>query len=312
MTTAGIKGLLTNRNFIFFLSIVAGLLFSEAAEWMKPLILPVIALIMTLSTVGVSNDIFRAPRSLLLPALTGTAMSYLVLGGAILALSKAIIEDEALRTGFVLIAAVPPAIAVIPFSHFLKGDMPYSLIGTVGGYLSALPLMPLMALGLLESMPVGAWQLVEIMLYLIVLPLAASRVILWRGWQRRIEPVRGVIVDWSFFLVLYAITGLNRDILISRPLFLAPVVFIAFASTFLLGWLIEKSACLLGIRADRITSLVLLGTLKNSGLSGGLALTLFSREASIPSAVCSIFLILYFLWLDFRKRRKGGEIRGED
>ena len=309
MTTAGIKGLLTNRNFIFFLSIVAGLLFSDAAEWMKPLILPVIALIMSLSTVGVSNDIFRAPRSLFLPALAGAAMSYLVLGGAILLLSEAIIGDEALRTGFVLIAAVPPAIAVIPFSHFLKGDMTYSLIGAVGGYLSALVLMPLMALGLLESMPVGAWQLVEIMLYLIVLPLAASRFILWKGWQRRIEPVRGAIVDWSFFLVLYAITGLNRDLLVSRPLFIAPVVLIAFASTFLLGWLIAAAARRLGIREDRITSLVLLGTLKNSGLSGGLALTLFSREASIPSAVSSIFLILYFLWLDFRKRMKGGELR---
>jgi len=307
MTTAGIKRLLTNRNFIFSLSIAAGLLFSGPAEWMKPAILPVIALIMTLSTVGVSNDIFRAPRSLFLPALTGAAMSYLILGGAILILTEAIISDEALRTGFVLIAAVPPAIAVIPFSNFLKGDMSYSLIGTVGGYLSALALMPLMALGLLESMPVGTWKLIEIMLYLIVLPLAASRIILWKGWQRRIDPVRGVIVDWCFFLVLYAITGLNRDLLISRPLFLAPVVFIGFASTFLLGWLIEKSARLLGIRGDRITSLVLLGTLKNSGLSGGLALTLFSRETSIPSAVCSIFLILYFVWLDFRKRTKGGE-----
>lgn len=170
MATAGIKGLLTNRNFIFFLSIVAGLLFSEAAEWMKPLILPVIALIMTLSTVGISNDIFRAPRTLLLPALTGTVNELPRPGrrhpgpGA-----KLFIEDEALRTGFVLIAAVPPAIAVIPFSHFLEGGHVLFPDRHRRGYLSALAFMPLMALGLLESMPVGAWQLVEIMLYLIVL-----------------------------------------------------------------------------------------------------------------------------------------------
>jgi bile acid:Na+ symporter, BASS family len=307
MTTAMIKQLLTNRNFIFFLSIIFGLLFSRPAEWLKPMIMPALALVMTLSTVGISNDIFRSPRDLVLPTLIGTVMSYLILGSAIIGMSALLIRDETLWVGYVLIAAVPPAVAVIPFAHFLKGDISYSLMGTVGAYLSALIIMPLMALGLLKSMPFDLWKLIEIMLELIILPLAASRIILWKGWQKRIEPVRGVIVDWSFFLVLYIITGLNSDILISQPLSIIPVIIIAFASTFLLGSLIEKAGILFRIRKDKITSLVLLGTLKNYGLSGGLALTLFSREASLPSAVCSIFLILFYLWLNFRKRLKGGE-----
>jgi BASS family bile acid:Na+ symporter len=263
---------------------------------------------MTLSTVGISNDIFRSPRDLVLPTLIGTVMSYLILGSAIIGMSALLIRDETLWVGYVLIAAVPPAVAVIPFAHFLKGDISYSLMGTVGAYLSAMIIMPLMALGLLKSMPFDLWKLIEIMLELIILPLAASRIILWKGWQKRIEPVRGVIVDWSFFLVLYIITGLNSDILISQPLSIIPVIIIAFASTFLLGSLIEKAGILFRIRKDKITSLVLLGTLKNYGLSGGLALTLFSREASLPSAVCSIFLILFYLWLNFRKRLKGGEL----
>ena len=223
-------------------------------------------------------------------------------------MSALLIRDETLWVGYVLIAAVPPAVAVIPFAHFLKGDISYSLMGTIGAYLSAMIIMPLMALGLLKSMPFDLWKLIEIMLELIILPLAASRIILWKGWQKRIEPVRGVIVDWSFFLVLYIITGLNSYILISQPLSIIPVIIIAFASTFLLGSLIEQAGILFRIRKDKITSLVLLGTLKNYGLSGGLALTLFSREASLPSAVCSIFLILFYLWLNFRKRLKGGEL----
>jgi bile acid:Na+ symporter, BASS family len=307
MTTSGIKQLLTNRNFIFFLSIVVGLLFGRPAAWMKPLILPALALVMTLSTVGISNDIFRSPRSLLLPILIGTAMSYLILSSAMIGMSTLLIREEALRTGFVLIAAVPPAIAVIPFSYILKGDIAYSLMGTVGAYLSALIIMPLMAMVLLNSVTFELWKLVEIMVYLIVLPLAASRIILWRGWRQRLEPVRGVIVDWSFFLVLYVITGMNSDILIGRPLSIVPVVIIAFICTFLVGFLIEQAGIFFHIPRDKVTSLVLLGTLKNYGLSGGLALTLFSREASLPSAVCSIFLILFFIWLDFHKRLKGGD-----
>jgi hypothetical protein len=35
MTTAMIKQLLTNWNFIFFLSIISGLLFNRPAEWLS-------------------------------------------------------------------------------------------------------------------------------------------------------------------------------------------------------------------------------------------------------------------------------------
>jgi predicted Na+-dependent transporter len=50
------------------------------------------------------------------------------------------------------------------------------------------------------------------------------------------------------------------------------------------------------------TSLILLGTLKNQGLSSGLALTLFGNEAAIPSTVSTIIMIGYIIWLDFKKR----------
>ena len=58
------------------------------------------------------------------------------------------------------------------------------------------------------------------------------------------------------------------------------------------------------IRIDRptLTSLVLLGTLKNSGIAGGLALTLFSRKTALPATVSSVFMIVYIIWLDFKKR----------
>jgi len=50
-----------------------------------------------------------------------------------------------------------------------------------------------------------------------------------------------------------------------------------------------------------MVSLLLLGTLKNQGIAGGLAITLFEKEAAIPSAIYSIFMIVYIMWLDWRK-----------
>ena len=55
-------------------------------------------------------------------------MNYLLLGGLLLALNALFIHNEALRAGPVTLAAVPPAVAVIPFSAFLKGDETFSLI----------------------------------------------------------------------------------------------------------------------------------------------------------------------------------------
>jgi BASS family bile acid:Na+ symporter len=79
-----------------------------------------------------------------------------------------------------------------------------------------------------------------------------------------------------------------------------PVVFISFAATFLLGWVIELSARILRLSRDTTVSIVLLGTLKNYGLSGGLALSFFDQRAAIPSTVSVVFMILYIIWLDFR------------
>ena len=52
-----------------------------------------------------------------------------------------------------------------------------------------------------------------------------------------------------------------------------------------------------------IISLVLQGTLKNQGIAGGLAIALFEKEAALPSAIYSISMILYIMWLGWRKSK---------
>ena len=122
-----------------------GMLLPGAAGFTYHVTLPVLALVMTLSTMGVQGKIFRSPRTLVVPALLGILMNYVVLGGFILGMSALFIQEESLWKGFIILAAVPPAVAVIPFTEFLEGDRTYSLIGTVGAYLGALIIMPLLA-----------------------------------------------------------------------------------------------------------------------------------------------------------------------
>ena len=229
-------------------------------------------------------------------------MCYFILGNFIIGLAALIISDETIWTGFVLLASVPPAIAVIPFSGFLRANGPLSLIGTAGAYLGALIIMPLIALGLLGTAELDPFKLLMIILELIVLPLLVSRWLIQRGIRERIEPYRGTITNWSFFIVIYTLVALNRNLIFSQTMLLLPIASISVITTFILGFLIDWVSSLLHIPKETRTSLVLLGTLKNQGLAGGLALTLFSQEAALPSAISTMVMIIYVIWLDFKKR----------
>ena len=300
------KKLLRNRDFILILSLVFGLLFGQGAQWVRPLILPVLALVMTLSTMLISSRMFRSPSALIIPCVLGIVMNYLVLSGTILMIASLLISDEALWTGFVVLASVPAAVAVIPFADFLKGNAFYALVGAMGAYLSGIVIMPLIIFGFLgKNFAVEPDKLVITIVMLIVLPLMASRLLMWAGIDKRIAPFRGTITNWSFFLVVYAIVGLNRELFIERPLSLIPVAIIAIASTFVLGFIIEGFARLFRIDQGITTSLVLLGTLKNYGIAGGMALALIGEESAVPATVSTVFMIVYIIWLGFRARMRG-------
>ena len=294
--------LLRNRDFILIMALSLGLLSGGGARWTERAILPALALVMTLSTMGVPGSTFLSPRKLVVPALVGIALNYGVLGSLLLGTSSLFIGEEALRDGFVIMAAVPPAVAVIPFSVILNGNQTFALIGTMGCYLGALILTPLVALQFLGGGLGDPGKIATIMIELILLPLLLSRVLLWIRWAERIDPFKGTITNWSFFLIVYTIIGLNRELFFDRPIALILPALIALASTFLLGWVIEWVSRLIRVDSQTITSLVLLGTHKNTGLAAGLALTLFSEKTAVPATVTTIFMLVYMIWLSFRQR----------
>lgn len=297
---------LSNRNVIFSLAMLTGLAFPQLAPWTEPLTLPVLALVMTLATMNIPDDFFTSFRSLLIPSIAGILMNYLILGGATLAMSALIIHQEDIWIGFVLVAAVPPAVAVIPFTNILEGNLTYTLAGTAAAYLAALIIMPLMFLFFLGMSFTAPQKLIMIMILLITFPVVASRIIIRSGIHNRVAPYQGLLTNWGFFIVLYTLVGLNQETIFREPLMLIPVATVIFVSTFLLGFLIELIGRFFKIHQKNLISLVLLGTMKNQGIAGGLALSLFTREAALPAAVSSVFLILFFMWLDMKRHWKSG------
>jgi BASS family bile acid:Na+ symporter len=297
-----IAGIFRNRNVILVMALSLGLLLGQGAPWTEKAVLPALALVMTLSTMGVPGKIFFSPGKLLAPALVGMAMNYGLLGGVLLGLSRFLIDDPFLKDGFVIMAAVPPAVAVIPFSVILGGNQTLSLIATIGCYLAALFLTPLIALAFLGGTFGDPGKIISIMVELILLPLVLSRVLIRTQIAGPLEPYKGTIINWSFFLIVYTIIGLNRELFFDRPLTLVPPALLALSSTFLLGLGIEKAGRGFGINTQTITSLILLGTHKNTGLAAGLALTLFAKKTAVPATITTIFMLAYIIWLSFRRR----------
>jgi BASS family bile acid:Na+ symporter len=294
--------LLRNRNFILVLALVLGLLLGDGSQWTGELVLPVLAFVMMLSTTSISGTLFTSPRAFLVPVIVGIILNYGVLGGLMLVLSRLNILEEPFRTGYVILAAVPPAVGIIPFTGFMKGDMDFSLVGSIAGYFGAFIFTPLILFSFLGLTAGFQLKLLITMVELIIIPLILSRVLVYTSVASKITSWRGPLINWSFFLVIYTVVGLNRGVFLRQSSTIVPLVIIAVTTTFLLGILIEKVGQILHVVPEKVVSMVLLGTSKNAGFAAGLALTLFSKETAIASTVQTIFMLAYVIFLDLRKR----------
>jgi BASS family bile acid:Na+ symporter len=229
-------------------------------------------------------------------------MNYVILGNFIVGSSAFLIHDEKLWIGFIIMAAVPPAVAVAPLARSWGGNEIYAVMGAIGAYIGALIIIPVIASGLLDIHSIDITKLFVIATALIALPLILFKIIVRRRSHEKMEHTEGIIIKWCYFLILYTVVALNRETIIGQPSSLFPVAAIALASTFMLGFLIEWIGTLLRISKDKLTSICLLGTLKNYGLAAGLALSLFSKESALPAAVFMIIMMIYIAWLDFKMR----------
>ena len=111
------------------------------------------------------------------------------------------------------------------------------------------------------------------------------------------------MVNWGFFLVIYTIVGLNRDIFLEEPGTLLSMTAVAFIAIFILAEIVNRVSRRLGVgKADRI-SLMLLVTRKNGGAAGAIALIFFDPRAAMPVAVMTAISVLHFVWLNWWAKR---------
>lgn len=235
-----------------------------------------------------------SPRSETRGVALSFAMNYGALGGLVLLFGLWSANSD-IRSGWILMAAVPPAIGVVPITSFLTGDVRRALISNAVIYLLGLATVPLLSL-LFLGQAVPATDLVVQTLLLIGIPIVVSRPL--RRWEQ-IQKVRPTAVGVSFFFSVLTIAGSTRSVLLGRPDLVVDLSGLAFLRTFGLGLALYVTTRAVAVpRKDRIAVITFAG-FKNLGLTVVLAFTFFGPLAALPSIVSLVFEILWTNALPF-------------
>jgi len=295
-------GLLVNRNFVLPLGIALGLLIGPAASWTAALTLPALALVMTAAASQVPSSTLLPPGRILRPTALALLLSYLLNGGVTLLLARWLTPQPDLWAGFVLVAVAPPGVAVLPFSAILQGDTTLALLGTVGTYLAALAITPVLVLLLLGPSLVQPTRLLLILLELVAAPLLLSRLLRRPALYRYAERWWGPAVNWGLGMIVFAVIAINRDLLLRRPQVLLLTLIVSLVAVFGAGLVAEFLLGMLAVERGERISLALFAAIKNSIFAAATALALLSQDASLPGAVVSAVIVLYLIWLGARHR----------
>jgi BASS family bile acid:Na+ symporter len=294
---------LFRSNVIFLLALICGIILPQELTIGNILILPALMVILTITLLRFPRGFFRRPGPLLSASIQGNVMNYLVLGNFIILSSIFLIHKQELWIGMVLIAAMPPSVAIIPLGNLLRTEKTSIFTGLAGTYLGALLIIPLIGLGFFKYILPNYWNIILIVLGLILLPLVLSRLAIEKTWDKIIEPYEETIIDYCSFIVFYTITASSRNLLMNWSSDLFIIASIAIVSTFFFAFAIRKIGFYFHSEENKITSFLLMGTMKDCGLAGGIALILFNQEVALPSLIFAIFTLIHINWLKYKIKR---------
>jgi BASS family bile acid:Na+ symporter len=215
-----------------------------------------------------------------------------------------LIDDKMLQTGFVVLATAPPGVAIAPFAYITGADEKFSIFGMVGAYIASLILIPLCSLIFIGREFVNFGQLILIFAELIVAPMIIAQILVKFRMEKYIIRWRGAIVNWGLFIVIFAVIYLNKSVIFKDFKSLGIISLISLI-TISLMWALTALLLKRAKIQDKLRkSFILAAVIKNSGFSAAAALSLFGEKASLPSAIFSVFLIIFLILISIKKDRK--------
>jgi bile acid:Na+ symporter, BASS family len=285
--------LLENSKLVFAGFVLAAFIYPNLADALKYTVIPVLMVMMALSIKDLKWRSVSHPDIKI--ALRLIATNYILLSGSILLLSYLFITDPVYLSGFILLAAVPPAVAIIPFVYLYKGDVRDSLVGEVAGYLFALLFSPLLVYLLLGE-SVDIMLLLKILVLLIIVPFFLGP--LFRRLKFSLIERPGTIINICYGISIYVFIALNRSTILNEYKSLIPILLVTLFTTFGLAWLIFNTLKLRHVKKSEDIMYVLFGTFKNQNTAATIGLLLIGPAAAMPVAVRALLTPLFIYYLE--------------
>ncbi len=298
-----IKNLAASSNLLFVAAVILGIFLPQAKPLIFVLILPALTILLTVTLLRFPRGFFRHLRKLVPSILLGNLMNYLLLGNVIILGSIFLIRDEKIWIGMILVAAVPSAVHILSLGEKMRADKPLTFAGLAGTYMAAIILIPLIGLAFLKYIPISYEKLIVLVLALVVLPLIFSRIAVDRNWDAAIEKRAGLVTEVCFFIIFYAVASANAQLIKGWPvelLFICAVAILSIVPFVITFFFIHK---LHKVPDHALISLLLLGTMKNYGLAGAIALYVFHNETALPALIFATFMFFYSIGLKFMAHR---------
>lgn len=291
-----------HRNFVMILAVVVGLIFGPSLKFMADISFYLLAAIMVVATTGFSLYSWVPVRKAIKPILFSTFLNYFVFTIVIVGFSYLILPYD-YWLGFVIIAVAPPGVAIIPFTALLKGDVDYAVSGVFGAHLTAMFMAPAILIFFVGESPVSPKEIIFILVQLIIIPIIISRFLRLPRPKPFFDKYRGKMTNWGFFFVIAPIIGINRNLIFLDPKNLALVVLVLIVGMVALGMVYQFLAWKTGMPNGRMIATTLMLTIKSSAFAAVTAYTYFNEKAALPSAVMSIFVVLYFIIFPYVNRK---------
>ncbi len=291
-----------NRNFILISALVFAFISTDIAVFFKEYTIYILAVVMTFSTTGIKFKMLANLKSVLRITFESVLLNYIIQGVIILTAAY-FIFDETVFYGFVVIAATPPGVAIIPFTYTFKGDLDYSFKGILGTYMVSIFLAPIIISVFAGNALLDPSIIIAVIIKIIVIPIALSRLLLIKRVLPITEKIRGKVVDLGFAFIIYIAVALNRDLILSDVLTVlktsAILIFPIFISGIIFLFLTRK-------RSNKQTQISknLMLTIKSSGFAIAVTLILFEQKSAVPAAVMSILVLLWLITLNIYYSRK--------
>lgn len=283
--------ILRDTRVFLVLPILVALFYPDFASALKEWIVPILFAMMFIPFLRVKTPKFEkanfkfASKMFLLNYIIYFIVAFLI---------SFIVQDELLRTGVLLIAFMPPAVAIMKWVFFTEGDLEKTLFSQFLLYIAALIITPVM-MWLFFRETISVYEVVKTLFTLIVLPF-----ILTRPLQNKIKWDMRELLNIVTGLGTYIVVGLNIKKVLADFVSFIPLVIVFTILIFGLGFGTYFYTRWKGISKKESIAYMLFSNSKNGNLALGFALLMFEPLVALPFVIIALVRTVFnffFIWL---------------